>query len=944
MDIHPDVVDRVGKGLAAVFEKGSKLVEQLSGVVDELSHGNESQLRKNVWSRELKSLRDQKPPTTLIAICGPSGAGKSSLINAILDGDLVPTSDSEACTAAITEVGYHNKPNAEADITFLSRDEWFEEFAVIRQEMLNDDGTMKHISRLDEDADIAWRKSRRILAVSARLGQTELFHADDIEALAKQISPFIRTPVGEQAKKNKSSSKASKSSASELNIPAFWPLIRQAKVRRNAPALATGAVLVDLPGVADTNAARSSIAQTYTKKCDRIWVVSRISRAKDDKSAKGESDQLHDNDHILNLLLDILGQALSLGQILSYARSIVVDGNYDNGSITFVASRCEEITCSDAIRSFHLEGEPELEQLEQQLSEFRGQIQDCKDEKRGSERGMKGKMTIIQFAVLLTHTTAAWRPRRSTAKRRLSSDEESEDDEDISSGSEAEVSDRNDESESEDSVQGVKAQVARLKPFIKALKEERDLAKAKKRAASDRLELITHKSDGVQRQKNAYCSIKRSEASRSLIQTDFRRGLKEYDDSTAEKNDPYNFDPSSSLRDYESIKLPVFTCSTQDYMRLTNPAKGDGRPHCFQNVEDTGIPALQQWCHEITLSLHEHAAQALTTQLKAFATTIQAYTQEISEADAQGCDALRKMWQTKSPLVVKEDPDPNSQPDPDTALIFKKYNIKLEFNHENDHLCLQSSAVEPSEIEENNSGISCRLIKEFDRIVDENMELLKERFRDGLEEKCRAGAAKAIAAAVTISDNYAQQRWQTYRASLSRLGVFRRNLNAELIQPFITTIAHSWGQVFESDLFGAYENSVMIQIDQLILDMSASAADGLKTRIAKQGKSCKDEAQVTAKKMLEGTKQAMQNQQKEISRCFAPHIQAQLKQGYVAAMAERGVGSVRRQADVFHRFIDESRRTAFSGGAEVMLERLSESAEAVGVTLKASLREVAEKV
>lgn len=43
--------------------------------------------------------------------------------------------------------------------------------------------------------------------------------------------------------------------------PAFWPLIRQVNVRCNSQALSTGAVLVDLPGVADANAARNSIAK-----------------------------------------------------------------------------------------------------------------------------------------------------------------------------------------------------------------------------------------------------------------------------------------------------------------------------------------------------------------------------------------------------------------------------------------------------------------------------------------------------------------------------------------------------------------------------------------------------------------------------------------------------------------------------------------------------------
>lgn len=68
---------------------------------------------------------------------------------------------------------------------------------------------------------------------------------------------------------------------------AYWPLIRQVRVRCNAKALSTGAVLVDLPGVADVNAARNNIAQEYQKNCKYIWITAPITRAVDDKIARG---------------------------------------------------------------------------------------------------------------------------------------------------------------------------------------------------------------------------------------------------------------------------------------------------------------------------------------------------------------------------------------------------------------------------------------------------------------------------------------------------------------------------------------------------------------------------------------------------------------------------------------------------------------------------------
>lgn len=41
-------------------------------------------------------------------------------------------------------------------------------------------------------------------------------------------------------------------------------------------------------GVADANAARNNIAKDYMKKCDCIWILAPITRAVDDKTARGK--------------------------------------------------------------------------------------------------------------------------------------------------------------------------------------------------------------------------------------------------------------------------------------------------------------------------------------------------------------------------------------------------------------------------------------------------------------------------------------------------------------------------------------------------------------------------------------------------------------------------------------------------------------------------------
>jgi len=150
-------------------------------------------------------------------------------------------------------------------------------------------------------------------------------------------------------------------------------------------------------------------------------------------------------------------------------------------------------------------------------------------------------------------------------------------------------------------------------------------------------------------------------------------------DAAAEERDPENFDPTVNLRgnilafvpsyqcvdvrlDYNSINLPVFTCSSRDYIRIkgklssffvdlySSPAlgqvKGDGEPTCFTNPEDTGIPALQQWCHQLTIASRERSARNFFTQLRTFVTSVESYIHGITDVTAADREFLRQRWES----------------------------------------------------------------------------------------------------------------------------------------------------------------------------------------------------------------------------------------------------------------------------------------------------------
>lgn len=108
-------------------------------------------------------------------------------------------------------------------------------------------------------------------------------------------------------------------------------------------------------------------------------------------------------------------------------------------------------------------------------------------------------------------------------------------------------------------------------------------------------------------------------------------------------------------------------------------------------------------------------------------------------------------------------------------------------------------------------------------------------------------------------------------------------------------IAASWSKVFEADLFASFDASVNSTITKVLKEIESSAASGLKDRVKTQAEACMEEARVALKNILDVVRDTMNAEQKEVSRCIAPHVQQQLVEGYEDAMQERGTGSVARQ-------------------------------------------------
>lgn len=558
------------------------------------------------WLRLINDLKlkAQKAGRTVIAVAGGTGAGKSSLINAVLDEEkLLPTNGMRACTAVITEVSWNESEDPEqayrAEVEFVSPDEWDAELKLMYAELLDDNGQLIPSWRdKTTEAGIAYDKVEALYpemtqdmimkskpqdlveheAIASLLGTTSRFAYSDAQALYSNLTKIIdsKEKAGFQKKRSM----------------ALWPIIRVVRIFMRANALSTGVVLVDLPGTADSNAARSAVANKYMAECTSVWVVARITRAVDDKEAK-----------------NLLGRSSRI--------QMKMDGAYSH--LAFIATQTDGIDIQETIDS--LDGDGELQGTyvrEQQLATM------IEEEKLESQKLYQQLDDLNEECDVLNRQLKAWRSlqkkqqkgqqvyaplppsrysrgtkRRRTAYRQFA-DETSSSDEEASKPplTREDVSTKLEELQAANSAKIMEFESKREQCEIVHVKLD-SLEQQKAGMASERAAMCVEK-------RNNYCRVRiPSHIPRfsflirfiqDAIRQDFAAGIREIDeeDDSADADD---YDPSIQKRDYDEVarSLSAFCISSKAYQQLRKPTQSPtNRVEGFRTVEDTEIPRLQK--------------------------------------------------------------------------------------------------------------------------------------------------------------------------------------------------------------------------------------------------------------------------------------------------------------------------------------------------------------
>ncbi|KAL8764619.1 MAG: hypothetical protein Q9194_006942 [Teloschistes cf. exilis] len=348
----------------------------------------------------------------------------------------------------------------------------------------------------------------------------------------------------------------------------LWPLIEVVRIYIGSPALSTGAILVDLPGLADANAGRAKIAQEYVQHATKIWIVAPMIRAVDDGTARS-----------------LLGDSMK--------RQLVSDLNFK--SITFVCSKTDEIDCTK------MQQLPDVKELLQPLLCEEEKFHCTKEKltkeiKKKTETDLSGEAGR-DLAELIDHqghiekgidTIVQERPRKRRRKAELR----------------------------ESTPEQVHAKIATL--GVEKDSAGSEVVKLVKLIDKHQYDKVRIAKD-LRRNQTAMhfaCIQWRNKESTRIIQQQFALGIETYDrDRDADRSVK-----SQSARDYDALKkeLPVFCTSAKAYQSLQKRRGKDASVPGFDHVEQTEVPKLRQQCMSMAEELRLQGYRRFINDLSPF--------------------------------------------------------------------------------------------------------------------------------------------------------------------------------------------------------------------------------------------------------------------------------------------------------------------------------------
>ncbi|CAG8951269.1 hypothetical protein HYFRA_00008018 [Hymenoscyphus fraxineus] len=897
------------------------------------------------WVTQLNTLKNHNVNTpTIIGVVGNTGAGKSSVINAILDEErLVPTNCMRACTAVVTEMSFNHSENERekyrAEIEFIKPEDWEKDLQLSLSELKNDSGGLSSdYTTPDSEAGIAYakikavypHKTREMLAsctVEQLMNETAIKKVlgTTIKVAKPKPDDFYRELQSYVDSKEKSGDKKKKKKKGEKSEPKtmeFWPMIKVVRIYVKADALSTGAILVDLPGVHDSNAARAAVAAGYLKKCTGLWVVAPIGRAVDDKAAK-----------------NLLGE--------SFKRQLKYDGIYSR--VTFICSKTDDISITEASDSLGLEDQmaddwKTMDSIKDKKKELKKTIEDTQESKavyaevindaddqieiweKLLEELQGGKTVYAPSKAPEKKRKRSAKPEKSNKKAKKSKSKEhegSDDDDDfIDDGDEDEDAEENEDSDDDEDEAGsdaesnagstsdkddplteevIEEKITQLKGDKKKARRERAEIDLKVKALKEEQTALTKTYEELETKMSAVCIAGRNDYSKTAIQTDFAAGIKELDQENAQEEDEETFNPDEDIRDYEEVarSLPVFCVSSRAYQKLCGRMQRDANVPGFRTAEETEVPQLKAHCKKLTEGGRASNCRRFLTDLSQLINSLTLW----SSNDGTGLNMSSTQMAAESRFLKSR---------------------------------LQN------------------LEKNLDKSVTECLEEMKQTLAENIFDSFDGVVQQAVTDANTTSTRWGDRHmggfyWATYKALCRRNGVFankngEHDLNHQLTEPIIKGLANNWEKAFARKVphvlgsFARKSKTLLHQFHKEIEGRSQKAGLGVAGlgMLSQQLRNY----EATFAQLGQAMVDLISNAQREANREFTPVVAEALVSSYEFCAAEVGPGQFVRMKRHMNDHIEQNKNTMFQQSVDGVKARLTAMCRSVENEMASKAEEV----
>lgn len=722
------------------------------------------------WSNEISSELERSFPETIIGCLGSTGVGKSSTLNAMLTDDILPTSGSRACTAAPCELRYNGaltspgkeNPIYKCSVIFVTLQEWHDELTLLVDTCC---GTSEILEEIKERRGImfnAWSKLCQVFGcdvMKSLLGRqknevwSELRSDSRIAKLLTITSgeqPFTDVEEGvvdaveakmlmkprstwpdELIEKCTEAAEIFKETISSFlyrttgddGKPQTWPLVKKAVLYGPWEVLSTGACLVDLPGTQDANAARAKVTADYKKNCHQFFIVSPIKRAVDSEVAK----------------MELFGE--------QFKRQLLMDGQY--GNVSFICTQTDTCEPAEVMRD-HEDVAREVNGRWEKMIGIKDMIKAIPQEKKDLAEKKRILSKELRRARQSVKSTEKEIEEKQKERKKMGGKGTIE--------RQTAIEEQEDEQHAQDLLKILVAELEEKKQAV--IRLETALTKNSEESGPK----LKAKLSDLQTDLRATAAVVRNEYCTRRLQADFRAG---YEDMTQTRD--------ASLSYVENIQMDVFCVSANDYLKVCNVNGWEGLPNTFSDSDNTQIPALCAWVHDITLK----SRAAFTADL-----------------DNKASILLEHVM-----LFVKEYEERSTC----------KEKFREIFEKETQGLTLKMAAIASNFLNESKSTI--------EKTLSPALENGATRAKGEAVKTVKSWASKSQGS--NDLDYGARFHWLTLRAALKREGIFDStavgniDLNQELYDPMEREISFPWQQTMDTAMTRLFVSATTLCLQEV---------------------------------------------------------------------------------------------------------------------------------